>query len=212
MTIVDLCYPLTGSSVPVDHGYPLYAAITTYMPALHGVRWLGVHPIGGRAANGAILLGRTSELRLRIPAEHIAEVLGLAGVRLDVAGSHVRLGAPVVRALAPRSALDARFVLLKLTRPPTRANPELGRVVLDNDGFAERYAAELQRQLASLDVSADLHLCGRRSMTIRGHRLLGYSVRLTGLSADASLRVQERGLGGRRALGCGIFRPTRGQP
>jgi Cas6 Crispr len=208
--IVDLSFPLAGTSVPLDHGYPLYAAITSHLPGLHRSPWLGIHPIGGRAASGVILLGRSSALRLRMPAEHISDVLGLAGVRLDVAGSSVGLGAPVVRALTPRPALDARLVLLKLTRPPMRANPELGRDVLDNDGFAERYRTELQRQLEALEVSAALQLCGRRSITIHGRRLFGYSVRLTGLSEEDSLLVQARGLGGRRGLGCGVFRPTRG--
>jgi CRISPR-associated protein Cas6 len=210
MTFTDLSFPLLGRSVPLDHGYPLYAALTSCLPALHEVRWLAVHPIGGYVADSTILLNHTSELRLRVPAERIPEVLGLAGARLNVAGSAVRLGAPVVRALTPHSALDARLVLLKLTRPPMRASTELGREVLDNDGVAERYRAELARQLDGLKVTAvALELCGRRSMRIKGRRLLGYSVRLTGLSAEDSVRVQERGLGGRRVLGCGVFRPTR---
>lgn len=209
MTVVDLSFPLTGASVPRDHGYALYAAITTHIPTLHEADWFGVHPIGGRAADDAILLGRGAELRLRLPADHIPDVLPLAGARLDVGGAHVRLGAPSIWPLTPRSALDARVVLLKLTQPPTRPNAALARDVLDNDAFAERYRAELERQLAALEVSATLELCGRRTVTIRGKRLIGYSVRLTGLEADASLRVQERGLGGRRALGCGLFRPTR---
>jgi CRISPR-associated protein Cas6 len=107
------------------------------------------------------------------------------------------------------AALDARLVLLKLTQPPTRENAGLQRTVLDNDAIADRYRAELQRQLQVMEVAAAIDLCGRRAITIKGKRLLGYSVRLTGLDADASIRVQERGLGGRRALGCGLFRPTR---
>lgn len=210
MTVVDLSFPLSGASVPRDHGYALYAAITTRLPLLHGARWLGVHPINGRAVDDVVLLGRTSHVRLRLPADRIGEVLGLAGARLNVGGSHVQVGPPVVHALEPRPSLDARLVLLKLTEPPTRANAALGRDVLDNDAFAERYRAELGRQLAALDVKAELELRGRRSMRIKGRRLIGYSVRLRGLDPDASLRIQERGLGGRRALGCGLFRPTRG--
>lgn len=210
MTFTDLSFPLLGRSVPLDHGYTLYAALTSCVPALHGARWLAVHPIGGRVAGSTILLSHASELRLRIPAERIPEVLELAGARLNVAGSPVRVGAPVVRALTPHPALDARLVLLKLTRPPTRPSTELGREVFDNEVFAQRYQAELTRQLDRLGVNANLELCGRRSMRIKGRRLLGYSVRITGLTAVASVSVQEHGLGGRRSLGCGVFRPTRG--
>lgn len=210
MTVVDLSFPLAGDSIPRDHGYLLYAAVTTKIPALHDARWLGIHPIGGRVAEDVILLDRGSALRLRLPAEHIAAVLLLAGARLDIGGSHVRPGAPSIRPMQSSSALDSRLVLLNLTRPPLRHDTVLGRDVLDNDGVAERYRAELLRQLAAMQVNAALALHGRHSMTIKGKRLIGYSVRLTGLNADASVRIQQLGLGGRRALGCGLFRPTQG--
>jgi CRISPR-associated protein Cas6 len=47
-------------------------------------------------------------------------------------------------------------------------------------------------------------------MTVAGKRVVGYSVRVAGLSAEQSFRLQSAGLGGKRAMGCGIFRPTRG--
>lgn len=209
MTVVDLSFPLVGTTIPHDHGYLVYAAVTTRIPALHDARWLGIHPVGGRRAEGVIVLGRAGELRVRLPAEHIPVLLPLAGSRLDIGKSFVRLGPPAVWPLVPSAALDARLVLLKLTRPPTRMNADLEREVLDNEAIADRYRAELGRQLEAIDVTANLELCGRRSMTVRQKRLLGYSVRLSGLDAEASVRVQAHGLGGRRALGCGIFRPTR---
>ncbi|MBX3276057.1 MAG: type I-MYXAN CRISPR-associated protein Cas6/Cmx6 [Sandaracinaceae bacterium] len=211
MTTLELAFPLRGTSLPRDHGYPLYAALASRVPAVHGAGWLGVHPVGGKVSDGLIALGPAAELRVRLPSARVGELLPLAGAQLDIAGSAIRLGAPVVHALAPRSALDARMVLLKLTAPPTRPNTDLARDVLDNEGFADRYRAELGRQLERLEVRCHLELCGRRTMTIKGKRLVGYSVRLTGLDPDGSLRVQAKGLGGRRALGCGLFRPTRGR-
>lgn len=209
MPTVDLSFPLTGNTVPLDHGYRLYAAVTTRLPDLHGARWLGMHPIGGQIIDDQIQLVQGSDLKMRLPSEEITAVLALAGSRLSIGQSVITLGAPSIRPLIPAAALDARLVLLKLTQPPVRENDELQRTVLDNDAIADRYRAELTRQLHAMEVTADVELCGRRAITIKGKRLLGYSVRLTGLDADASLRVQERGLGGRRALGCGLFRPTR---
>jgi CRISPR-associated protein Cas6 len=206
---VDLSFPVTGETVPLDHGYRLYAAVTTRLPDLHGAQWLGIHPIGGQVVDDQIQLGRGSDLKLRLPSDAITAVLALAGARLDVGPAVITLGAPSIRTLVPAAALDARLVLLKLTQPPSRENAGLQRTVLDNDAIAGRYRAELQRQLQAMEVAAAIDLCGRRAITIKGKRLLGYSVRLTGLDADASIRVQERGLGGRRALGCGLFRPTR---
>jgi CRISPR-associated protein Cas6 len=128
---------------------------------------------------------------------------------LQVKDASLRLGPPHVHALVPAPNLDARMVVLTLTRPPTRLNDSLGRQALDVDTIADRYRAELRRQLDRLSVRGDLELCGRRSMSVGKARLIGYSVRVTGLTAEASLKVQEAGLGGRRAMGCGVFRPTR---
>jgi len=210
MNIIDLCFPVTGSSAPRDHGYPLYSALCRTTPRLHEARWLGVHPLSGRVANDVIMFGSHSELQLRLPAECIPIALPLAGARLELAGSALVLGAPSVRALQPRPSLDARTVLLKLTSPPTRESDEEGRTVLDNGAMAERYRAELHRQLKALGIESAPELCGRRSVTVGGKRIVGYSVRVSGLSADQSLALQAQGLGGKRRMGCGIFRATRG--
>jgi CRISPR-associated protein Cas6 len=151
-----------------------------------------------------------ARLFLRLPAERIPEVLPLAGRTIDVTGVRLTLGAPNVSALVPASCLDARLVIIKLTDAPRRENQDLSRQTLDVAGFAERYTAELKRQLTALDIESTPELCGRRSMTVGGKRVVGYSVRVPALSADQSLALQTMGLGGKRRMGCGVFRATRG--
>lgn len=210
MNVVDLSFPITGSRVPRDHGYALYSALSRAVPALHEASWLGVHPVSGRLMGDDLFLGRGATLTLRLLAEEIRVALPLAGTRLALGTAALVLGAPSVHPLEPRASLDARTVLLKLTSPPTRSSTGHDRDVLDNDALAERYRTELCRQLSALEIDAEPLLTGRRTVTIRGKRLVGFSVRVTGLDADASLRLQARGLGGRRSMGCGLFRPTRG--
>jgi CRISPR-associated protein Cas6 len=50
----------------------------------------------------------------------------------------------------------------------------------------------------------------RRVIRIKGRRLVGYAVCVTGLTAEESLVVQEQGLGSHRRMGCGIFLPISG--
>jgi CRISPR-associated endonuclease/helicase Cas3 len=212
VTTVDLSFPIVGERVPRDHGYALYGALSRAVQSLHGARWLGVHPLGGKLANeGNLELGERSQLRLRMPADRIAEVLPLAGAKLDVAGSVIRLGAPSVHPLAPVASLDARLVAIKLTDAPRRRNEGLGRDALDVSGFATRYTAEIKRQLGLLGIGGPFELHGRRSLTVGGRRVVGYSVRVLGLSADQSIALQENGIGGKRRMGCGVFRGTRGR-
>jgi len=209
--IVDVAFALAGDAVPVDHGYRLYAALCAAVPELHGATWLAVHPLSGTPTDpGTLALRNPASLLLRLPAERIPDVLPLSGRTIEVAGARLTLGAPKVSALVPASSLDARLVILKLTGAPRRENQELGRRSLDSGAFAERYSAELTRQLAELDIPSMLELCGRRSMTVGGKRIIGYSVRVSALSAAQSLALQTNGLGGKRRMGCGIFRATRG--
>ncbi|HEV3190630.1 MAG TPA: type I-MYXAN CRISPR-associated protein Cas6/Cmx6 [Polyangiaceae bacterium] len=211
MTTVDLSFPLVGERVPRDHGYALYGALCRVVQSLHTAPWLGVHPLSGTPADETTLqLGRHAQLRLRLPAERIGEVLTLAGSRLDVGGAALRLGAPRVHTLAPRPSLDARMVAIKLTHAPRHPNGELGRETLDVAGFAERYTAEIRRQLDAIGIGKPFELRGRRSVTVAGRRVVGYSVRVIGLSADESIALQEKGIGGKRRMGCGLFRGTRG--
>lgn len=211
MTTVDIAFPLRTTqgepaTVPRDHGYALFGAISRVAPALHDAAWLMIHPLSGKLTeNGHIVVGSTSGARLRLPAEHMAAVLPLVGSEIELLGRSLRLGAPTIHALTPSPSLDARLVLVKLTNVPRRAGE-----THDVAAIAERTIAELSRQLDALDIQARPELRGRRSMEVAGKRLIGFSVRVAGLDATQSIALQTRGLGGKHRMGCGIFRPTRG--
>jgi CRISPR-associated protein Cas6 len=204
-SVIDLHFPVRGSPLPTDHAYVLYAALTTAAPALHAteVRWRVAGIPGHTAANGLLQLEpRRSRLRFRLPPEHIQLLLPLAGRTLDVAGHAIRLGLPQVRPLAPAAALVARVVTIK--------------------GFIQPgpFLAAVRRQLDALGVAGEaavpLTMKGTRQgqphrhiLRIKDKQVVGYAVRVIGLSADESLTLQEHGVGGRGHLGCGFFVPLK---
>lgn len=211
MTTIDLAFVLQSAVVARDHGYSLYGALCRAVPPLHDARWLGVHPLSGRpVGDGKLSIAPPSALRLRLPIEQIGAVLPLAGRMLEVAGARLVVGAPSVHALVPAASLDARLVIVKLTDVPTRDHPTLGRRTLDRPAIEERVKQELARQLEALGIQARPELRGHGRMTVAGRAVVGFAVRVQGLCADASLALQAKGLGGKRKMGCGIFRPTRG--
>lgn len=128
-------------------------------------------------------------------------LLALAGVTIDVAGHAVEIGAPTVHALAPVASLDARLVVIRLTGGVPKP--------FDRNLFETRFIAESHRQLIKHGIRGDLELSGRASLRVGGRRVIGYAVRVHGLSADDSLGLQRVGLGGKRTMGCGLFRPAR---
>jgi len=204
--LVDLHFPVRGDAVASDHGYPLYAALCRELPEAHGAAWLRVHPIRGeRIVSGALRLRDYSGLTLRVPLDRIGLLLPLVGRVLDVGGARLALRAPSIVKLEGSDRLDARLVALKLTAISRKSNQTIDKVV-----FERVFRLELQRQLDALEVSAEVSLTGRQQITVGGKRVLGFSVRLEGLTPDQSLRLQHDGVGGKRRMGCGVFVPTRG--
>ena len=215
---VDLAFPIAGgTSLPVDHAHALLGAVAGVAPAVHDQGGthrpgdpprIGIHPIRGRQIGGrTVRLMGWSALTIRCPAGRIGEFLPLAGRTLEVAGTTFALAPPRVEPLTPAATLRSRLVTIKPTGGGVPA--------------PEAFLAAVRRQLGELGVSAAVAATipdrprerdgerttepVRRTVRIRGREIVGYELRLTGLSAAESVQVQTWGLGGRRALGCGVF-------
>jgi CRISPR-associated protein Cas6 len=202
--MIELGFPVLGESLPVDHGYLLYSALCKELPLLHNNgNGLAIGPISGVRRNGAELaLARHSVLRLRLLPDDIANVLPLTGKLLEIGGHNVRLGVPTVQPLVAAPALEARMVTIKGFMQP--------------DAFVDA----ARRQLGERGVSGEpgIPLVGdgprrgeprRKIIRIRDKKVVGFALQVTGLTAVESLTLQERGLGGRRRMGCGFFVPLR---
>jgi CRISPR-associated protein Cas6 len=202
MPIIDLSFVLVGTTFPLDHGYCLFSAICRVVPGLHGDRRIGVHPIRGRqTAPGVLTLDDRSRLKLRLPPEVIAPYIALAGQALELEGRRLQIGIPSVQGLVPAASLASRLVTFRHALTPSD---------LEQD---------VHRELGRLEISATPHLVPsnrpafagqplRRALRIREKRVVGYALRVTGLTAEESIRLQEVGLGGRRRMGCGVFSPA----
>lgn len=203
MAVIDLSFVLVGTTIPLDHGYPLFSALSRIVPGLHGDRTVGVHPIRGRqSAPGVLSLTERSRLKVRLPAEGIAPYIAVAGKELDLDGHRIRVGIPQVEALVPAANLAARMVTFKHAMD------------------AESFQADVRRELERMEIAATPQLIPgkhpkypdqpiRRVMRVKGRRIVGYPLSVVALSDGESLRLQEEGLGGRRRMGCGLFVPFR---
>ena len=82
----------------------------------------------------------------------------------------------------------------------------------------EAFEEGVKRELARLEIAAMPQFVPatrakwegqplRRVLRIKDRKVVGYALRLTGFTAEESVRLQEEGLGGRRRMGCGVFVP-----
>ena len=188
---LDLEFPVfSTSAIAVDHGYHLYAGLSSALSTVHSENGIAVHPIRGRQIGDRMLqLMPWSTIKVRTPQERIGDLVGLAGKTVTIGDRQVRLGVPKVQGLEPATALRSRLVTIK--------------------GFqdAETFAQAVRRQLDALEISERVILTvgKRRTIKIRDKEVVGFEVILEGLLASESITLQESGLGGRRHMGCGVF-------
>jgi CRISPR-associated protein Cas6 len=202
MNLIELAFPVLGRQIPVDHGYLVYSAISLALDG-HLPQGVSVAPIKGLSVgDGSLRVDGRTRLRLRVPAEKICELLVLAGKSLDIGGSEVMLGVPQARVVEPAATLQSRLVTIKGFMHP--------------DPFLEAVA----RQLAALGVDGRAEIPAERSgprkgeprrrvLRIKGKAVVGFALRVRGLSEAGSMSLLTHGLGGRRHMGCGVFEPVR---
>src|SRR4051812_36715567 len=113
--IVEVLFPVQGSSLITDNSYLLYSALSHAVPEFHtGTINLRFAPINGdKGDKGMIQLVERSHLRLRLPADQIATVLPLVGRTLRIGAHNVQLKAPTVLPLEAASMLRAKIVTYK---------------------------------------------------------------------------------------------------
>jgi len=212
MTVVDVSFGLQGNLIPVDHGYHLFSAISRLIPELHGDDQVGLHPIHGPlAGNRCQLVTERSVLTIRLPSDRIAQILPLAGKSLEMDRHQVRVGVPYTRALIPSVRLYSRLVVIKGFVEP-EPFLEAARRQLDSMGIKgtpylveQSHVEQNNREQAQGSHSPFL----RRTIRIRDKEIVGFALGVEELTAEESILLQEKGIGGRRRFGCGVFVPDR---
>ncbi len=194
---VDLSFEIIGETLPADHGYGLYSAIAHLIPTAHEQDGMSIMTISGEPdQQGKIYLSKNSRLKVRLPydADKIAQILPLAGQVLKIGTHSIQLGIPQIFPLRPFDKLRSRLVIIKKFQEP------------------ESFLAAAQRQMEALGIRGQafvpLDETGqpiRKAIKIKTYSVVGFSIVVTDLSDEDSLRLQAYGLGGKHRMGCGIF-------
>jgi CRISPR-associated protein Cas6 len=205
--VVDMLFSLKGRTLPVDHAEPLARALLQAAPWLESEPCAGIHSIHvAGSQNGwqrpeadsgqPLMLSRRTKLGIRIPKSRAGELrAALEGRDLDVAGHALHLDTGKERLLSRETTLFSRAVCASEAESDRESD----------------FLAWAARTLAELDIRIRKALCGKavRLQTQTGARP-ARSLMLADLSFEESVRLQQRGLGSHRMLGCGLFIPHKG--
>lgn len=172
---------------------------------MHGNPHIGLHTVRGvRTGNGRLIIGPNARLGLRLPSNLLPRCLKLAGKSLELDGCRLRVGVGEAQTVTPAATLHCRIVTTKNGHDPGRFDAEIARQctalgIRDKVFRAPRVSGESDGRDPS-----------RRIIHVKNKRIVGYAVLATELTAEESILLQERGLGGRRRMGCGVFVPLAG--
>ncbi|KGF72642.1 CRISPR-associated protein Cas6 [Neosynechococcus sphagnicola sy1] len=201
---VELSFGVIGETLPADHGYGLYSAISKICPALHEQEGVSIQTITGIPdRRGRIYLTKDkSFLRIRLPYDPdlISRSLTLAGKQLTIGNHRISLGIPQFLTLQPADILKARIVVIKGFQ--------------DAEAFLK--AAKYKLQLLDINGVASIPLNekeepDRKTIKIKSFTVVGFGVVVENLTAEDSIKLQVAGIGGKHRMGCGVFVPFRGE-
>ncbi|MCR4302186.1 MAG: type I-MYXAN CRISPR-associated protein Cas6/Cmx6 [Sulfuricaulis sp.] len=198
--IVDVVFSIQCRTLPVDHSYALSQAVSEALPWFADEALAGLHTIhGAESGNGwmrpdkpdALLhLSRRTKLMLRLPKQRIEDAGILTGQTLSIDGNSMLVDKAVVKPLSTLTTLFSRYIV---------ASEGLDETV---------FMREAQALLADIGVHPKKMLCGiERVITTPDRKIHTRSLMLADLDVEESVRVQQRGLGPGRTLGCGLFLP-----
>jgi CRISPR-associated protein Cas6 len=204
--IADVLFSIDCKRLPVDHAYDLSAALRQALPwigqegsgvAVHTIHVAGSQNGWERPVHGSdqhLILSRRTKLTVRAPKERTVALMDeLEGRTLEVSGCRLTIGAGKIRPLSNETTLLSRYVV---TLPED-----------NEDGFLSWVVQEL----TALGIRVRKALCGRATpLSTPAGPLYTRSLMLANLSPEASIRLQQTGLGPRREMGCGIFIPHKG--
>jgi len=198
--IVDVVFSIQCRTLPVDHSYALSQAVAEALPWFADDEHAGLHTIHvAESGNGwmrpedpnALLhLSRRTRLMLRLPRQRIEDAGKLTGQTLDIGGHAMQVEKAVVKPLSAITTLFSRYI------------------VASEDLDEAAFMREAQDLLAGMGIRPKKMLCGiERVIATPDRKIHTRSLMLADLAVEESVRLQQRGLGPERTLGCGLFLP-----
>jgi CRISPR-associated endonuclease/helicase Cas3 len=201
---IDLIFPLSGESLPLDNGYLVYAALSKICPIIHDLEHISILPIAGIPKPPKFIkLTNRSKLIIRLPVDQVPLVYSLGGQSFTIGKHRYQLGFPEPKALHPASTLYSRLVIIRGYQEPQAFLRKAQRLLVEKLG--------VRGNMTFLTRSNGEPQC--REHTIKNKsgvfRLKGFGLKVSNLSDEDSIALQQFGIGGKHKMMVGVFVPAR---
>lgn len=193
---IQLAFPVIGQALPIDHGYQLYSALKYRLMELKDWDDVSIKTISGKLDvnnRNQLDLTNRSKLLIRLPSEKVPFVYSFSGKFLNIGKQKIRLGIPEMNFLQPKSRLRSHIVVIRGYEEP------------------KTFIEAAKRQIEALGIRASLKLISKKDGTTKPKTLkvkqiiVGFGIEANNLSETDSIVLQEKGLGGKQKMGCGVF-------
>ena len=196
---VNARFDVFGKVIDIDHVYALYSAFCHQEPLLHQIQGIGMTAItGSPTPQGLLKLTPDSHFIFRVLAEQVPLIYPLSEQPVKLGKYEIEFGIPKIELLQRASRLRSRMVVIRGYQEP------------------EAFLQAAKRQLNQLEIEGELRILqrsdgkfNRKTIKVRQQTLIGFGVEINGLSSEDSLILQQKGIGGKPKMGCGIFLPLR---
>ncbi len=200
-TIQEASFKIQSKILPMDHSFLLAQALIKHLPWLKEIN-AGIHDISVADGNGweqkkeggFYYPSKRSKLTLRITNNHLKDVESLAGKTLNLGEYQIK----VVKFINSKLLSDMPVLFAK-------------QVACDQNMSEDDFLQQCFSQLSELGIEVKKMMAGlERSIQTDSGVIHTRSLMLADLKKEESVRLQEKGLGDHRLLGCGLFIPQKG--
>ncbi len=204
--MVDAVFTIECRQLPVDHAFDLTRSLISAAPLIKQSNSAGVHPIHlagsqngwerpGSDDDGALMLSRRTRLKIRVEKSAADNLIdALSGTTHDIEGHRLTVLSGKTRTIAASATLFARYAVFDISTSPNGGESAFTDAVIDACNALAYQPTKL--------------LCGRSCRIRSPHGIITTrSVLLADVPAEASLVLQDAGIGALRAMGCGLLIP-----
>lgn len=199
--VFDVVFKLSGIRLVVDHAQFLAHAVCAKLTE-HTRSQIGIHQIRvAESGNGwerpssageMLQLSRRTKLVLRVDQDVYQDVLQLRNSELEIGGQGLKLGDSKLRKLSPLTTLFSHGI------------------ACDEDQAETEFLTDMASALHQMEIKVKKMICGT-AHSIRSDKgsIFTRSLMVANLTPQESVLLQQRGIGGGRLMGCGLFLPHR---